>query len=243
MVINSSATDELTLDSSGAFSFDTELSDGDACDVQIIAQPANPENVCTVENGGGTVSSADIDNVPSGSVWANRYEPASGWSRPELVETETGEVTGMVELAVHENGDAVAVWVQFDGTHVNIHANRYTDGSGWGSARIIDDVDEVVSIARVAVDDAGNALGVWEQTRGTPFDIWGSRYSVANGWEAAESISSGEVLYPKIAFDASGHALSGRAQAKFASIVSSNPEKAFPVFCLEKSPCHYCSEP
>lgn len=179
MVISSSATDELTPDSSGTFSFDTELSDGDACDVQIIAQPANPENVCTVRNGGGTVSSADIDNVPSGSVWANRYE----------------------------------------------------------------DVAEVVSIARVAVDDAGNALDVWEQSRGTPFDIWGRRYTVANGWEAAESISIGEVFYPKIAFDASGHALSGRAQAKFASIVSSNPERAFPVFCLEKSPCHYCSEP
>jgi hypothetical protein len=151
------------------------------------------------------------DGATGGSVWSSRFVPGSGWDTPVLVETNPGDVAGFVEFAMHESGDAVAVWRQFDGTgtSADIWANRHTAGNGWGSAEIIDDVDEIVQNPRVAINPDGKVLAVWEQRRGTPIDIWGKHYTAANGWDDTPSLISlgGQALNPRPAIDADGNAL------------------------------------
>ncbi len=61
--ISNNGSDTLLIDADGAFVFAVELEDGAAYDVQVTAQPQNPENLCTVANGNGTIGGADVSTV------------------------------------------------------------------------------------------------------------------------------------------------------------------------------------
>jgi uncharacterized delta-60 repeat protein len=47
----------------GAYSFPSKLLDATAYDVTIATQPSNPVQICSVENGSGTIASADVTNI------------------------------------------------------------------------------------------------------------------------------------------------------------------------------------
>lgn len=47
----------------GAFTFPTGLPDGTAYDVSVDTQPTNPAQTCTVANGAGTISAANVTNI------------------------------------------------------------------------------------------------------------------------------------------------------------------------------------
>src|SRR5437879_1177878 len=50
------------------------------------------------------------------SIWANRYDVASGsWGTPTLIENNSGTAF-LPAVGMDNNGNAVAVWVQNDGT-------------------------------------------------------------------------------------------------------------------------------
>ncbi|NNL25499.1 MAG: hypothetical protein HKP36_13725 [Myxococcales bacterium] len=80
-------------------------------------------------------------------------------------------------MALDPNGNAVAVWEQYDGTRTNIWANRFSPTAGWGVAERIetDDAGGAES-AQVALDPNGNAVAVWEQSDGTRVNIWANRF-------------------------------------------------------------------
>lgn len=59
------------------------------------------------------------------NVWANRYDAATGWGTPRLIETNNGGDAFHPQIAVDADGHALAVWWQHDGTRTNIWANRY----------------------------------------------------------------------------------------------------------------------
>jgi len=63
------------------------------------------------------------------------------------------------------DGDAVAVWVQFDGDEDTIWASRYLDGVGWSAGQPIEPPDTLpAKIVRVAVDREGRAVVIWNTT-------------------------------------------------------------------------------
>jgi hypothetical protein len=145
------------------------------------------------------------------NIWANRYTAGSGWGSAALIETDNTGGAQNPQIAVDAAGNALAVWIQFDGTVYNIWANRYTAGSGWGSAALIE-TDNAGSAhnPQVAIDPAGNALAVWTQSDGTRDNIWANRYTVVGGWGSAELIETddtGNALVPEVAVDAEGNAL------------------------------------
>src|SRR5690606_37492955 len=96
------------------------------------------------------------------SVRGSRYVRGAGWDSPDFIENEAGNVFGAVQLAVSASGGAAATWVQDDGGQMNIWANRYSAGSGWGDAEIIDDTDNVVDYPRVAINREGSILAAWQ---------------------------------------------------------------------------------
>jgi hypothetical protein len=59
------------------------------------------------------------------NLWSNRYTPGRGWATPVLVETDNAGDALAPSLAIDLNGDALAVWIQSDGTRFNVWANRY----------------------------------------------------------------------------------------------------------------------
>jgi hypothetical protein len=129
------------------------------------------------------------------SIWANRYEPGSGWGTAELLEADdaSGHDAYNPQIALDANGNAIAGCQQYDGTVTNIWANRYVPGSGWGTAELIetDNVTQHHAIyPQIAVDGNGNAIAVWEQSDGSTYSAWGNRYVAGTGWGTAELLES-----------------------------------------------------
>jgi hypothetical protein len=63
LALRNNGGDELTLDASGTFVFDTALPSGARYDVTIARQPANPGQTCTVANGSGFVGQGNVTNI------------------------------------------------------------------------------------------------------------------------------------------------------------------------------------
>ena len=145
------------------------------------------------------------------NIWSNRYTAGTGWGTAGLIETDNAGNANQPQIAFDRNGNAIAVWYQTDGTRYNIWANRYTAGTGWGTAGLIE-TDNAGNAAypRIAIDPNGNAIAVWNQYDGTRWNIWANRYAAGTGWGTAgliETDNAGDAYYPKIAFDSNGNAI------------------------------------
>lgn len=103
-----------------------------------------------------------------GSLWANRYDPASGWGIAELIDTRSSYVTNP-KVAMNGAGTALVVWTQFDGVHSRAFANRSRAGTNsWDGPVTLDDntthVDSLwPTFLNVALDSTGNAVVTWVQ--------------------------------------------------------------------------------
>lgn len=88
----------------------------------------------------------------------------------------------------------------------------FTTAGVWSTPVLIEH-DDVTSALRprLAIDDAGNALAVWDQSNGTASQIHANRY--ANGWGTAAVIGPGAgspplgAFIPSAAFDGAGNAI------------------------------------
>ena len=145
------------------------------------------------------------------NIWANRYTPVSGWGTAGLIETENSGDASEPQVAIDANGNAIALWHQWDGIRYNIWANRYTPAGGWDTARLIetDDAGHAKN-PQVAMDPDGNAIAVWYQSDGTLNNIWFNRYTPAGGWGTAgliETSNAGSAWDPQVAVDHNGNAV------------------------------------
>lgn len=143
------------------------------------------------------------------NIWFNRYTAGGGWGTAALIESDNAGAATNARIAVDTAGNALAVWQQSDGTRNNIWANRYTTSGGWGNAELIEAIAGEAADPRVAVDGAGNALAVWQQSDGVRNNIWANRYSAGSGWNNAELIegSAGDAANPRLGIDGAGNAL------------------------------------
>lgn len=63
LVLRNNGGDDLTIDASGTFAFDTALPSGARYDVSIAQQPRDPEQTCTVSNGSGFVDQGNVTSI------------------------------------------------------------------------------------------------------------------------------------------------------------------------------------
>lgn len=151
-------------------------------------------------------------------IWANRFSAASGtWGTAQLIETDNVGSARAPQVALDANGNALAVWVQFDGTRNNIWANRFSAASGtWGAAQLIETESGNADAPQITLDADGNAIAVWDQSDGTRSNIWANHFSAAgNTWGTAQLIEaeSGNARAPQVALDANGNAIAVWAQS------------------------------
>jgi hypothetical protein len=115
---------------------------------------------------------AQGDSTGKLSVWWNRYDVGSGsWGTATLLENNSG-VASLPQVGMDNNGNAVAVWIQNDGTFNSMRASRYVAGQGWGTSQVIESNPGDADFARVAVNGSGNAMALWRQFEGVKYDIW-----------------------------------------------------------------------
>ena len=133
------------------------------------------------------------------------------WGTEELIESEDVGSADNPQIAVEKNGDAIAVWVQSDGTRYNIYSNRFTKASNsWGSVELIgrDDIRHA-SNPQIAIDQNGDAVAVWVQSDGVT-NIYSNRFTKSsNSWGTVTIIETGtlEALQPQIAVEKNGDAI------------------------------------
>ncbi|MBN4063323.1 Ig-like domain-containing protein [Cardiobacterium sp. AH-315-I02] len=151
-------------------------------------------------NGNALVVWQQRDANNRGDILASRFNGAK-WS--SAVAIETGEFDAQFpQIVIDNNGNALAVWLQHDGTRFNILANRF-DGNSWGTnAELIDRKDTSAQAPQIAIDNNGNAFAIWQQS--------GIQVSRFDGTTWGGAVSLGETTlsdFPQIAFDNSGNAL------------------------------------
>ncbi|MFN0304039.1 MAG: Ig-like domain-containing protein [Burkholderiales bacterium] len=145
------------------------------------------------------------------NISANRYVAGSGWGTAQLIETDNAGPAEYPRIAFDINANATVVWHQSDGTRINVMANRYTSGSGWGMAQLIETDDAgSAGFPRVAADANGNVIAIWQQSDAVRTNIWTNRYVAGTGWGMAllvETDNAGPAIDPQIAIDSDGYAI------------------------------------
>jgi len=137
------------------------------------------------------------------NVVANRYEPASGWGTPAVVDDTPNEMFGL-DFAMSRTGHAVAAWHDLGVPGLAIYATRYTPGTGWDTPTLLETSTVQASYPAVAVDRGGNATAAWQQGGA----LLGSRYAVSLGWGSPQQIDPGDIGSDLgIAMDDAGNAI------------------------------------
>lgn len=148
------------------------------------------------------------NDFSEGSATADAPIPKA-WQPAVVIDTGSGDALAP-RLAFDRAGNAMAVWQQAEGARTDIWANRFTNGSGWGSAVRIESTDlGSAQTPQIAVDEAGNAIAVWQQAEVAHTDIWANRFS-DGAWGTAvrlESDNNGDATAPRIAIDDAGNAV------------------------------------
>ncbi len=147
------------------------------------------------------------------NIRSNHFAPASGWGTAELIETNTLGFSRDPRIALDANGNGIAVWDQADagpGGHIQIWSNRFTLGSGWGTAGLLENFgandNYPAQYPQVAFDPTGNAFALWLDSGG---DIQGVGYTSGTGWGTQRAMGPGTTQAPgppQIAFDGDGNA-------------------------------------
>ncbi|MCP4193816.1 MAG: hypothetical protein GY768_24675, partial [Planctomycetaceae bacterium] len=150
------------------------------------------------------------------NLWANIFDGGtSSWGTAEMIKTNNslGASSGTPRIAFDDSGNAIAIWSQWDSSGYNIWENRFDRStSSWGTAEKIetDDPDHL-SAPKIAFDESGNAIAVWQQDDGSIDNIWVNRFDGStSSWGTAEMIEtddSGNADFPQIAVDGSGNAI------------------------------------
>jgi len=175
------------------------------------------DNIALAADAHGNVFAVweQTDSLQAGTpfhAWTSTYRSdTNAWSAPQQIGTGTSSAFDS-NVVCNPNGDAVAWWVEFDGS---VWSNRYTQQGGWEAQKQISAPGESIFSPRLTIDQQGNALAIWsrldEQT--TDSHIWYSLLPAGGEWSSpsllssADSATSERTDTPQIAFDAQGDAL------------------------------------
>lgn len=159
-------------------------------------------------SGNATVVWAQHDGT-NYNIYANRYSPSTGWGTEALIESGNAGDAASPQIAFDDNGNAIAIWTQNDGTHDSVYANRYTPANGWGAEELIETGNSGdATQPKIAFDNAGNAIATWSQDTGGYNDVLTNRYTPASGWGSETLVADGNqggAFDPQIALDANGN--------------------------------------
>jgi len=111
------------------------------------------------------------------NIWSNHYVAGEGWGTAKIIETDNNGNAFSPQIVMDKQGNGIAIWSQSDGTRDNIWANRYSAGSGWGTAELVETDDRGDALSPdIAIDGKGNAIAVWRQWDGAHNNIMSNRF-------------------------------------------------------------------
>lgn len=163
-------------------------------------------------NGNGDVLAAWQVRDPGNFIWdvaARRYVAGSGWVAPEILSGDPFEALSP-RVVLDDDGNGLVVWIQGLGLDAAIHASRYTEAGGWTPPHELS-VSGAIDDPELAIDPFGNAIAVWEQRESVNGALellpYAARHTASGGWSTPQAIGNRTAFWPKVALDASGHAI------------------------------------
>jgi hypothetical protein len=188
----------------------TQWEPADRIEVNDSTQASGPQ-VAVDADGNAIAVWAMVDGGMS-HIWFNRYASGEGWGTDASpIESNSAGDAEAPQVGVDAEGNAIAVWSQFDGEKYDIWSNRYTSGVGWDSTpqRIDSENGGDAVDPDIAVLPEGRAFAVWSQFDGNDDDIWSNRYT-GTRWGTAQRIEEndeGSAVAPRVAVDSDGTAV------------------------------------
>lgn len=202
---------------------------GDSVDVGTGDAVRPWQSAVLIDNEAGAAQSAEIafdangnaiavwrqftDQLGSGSyflIYASRYVAGGGWGTPRLL-NDTANNGYDPQIAFDSNGNA---WVVFEVEHGSggrrqIGAYRYDAGTDAWSATFFPGPLEDHLWPRIAFDDGGNAIAVWQNRDPGLWNIEASFYTAAGSFAGAVVIdgSAQDAYGPQVGFDPVGNAI------------------------------------
>ncbi|MBD3320579.1 MAG: hypothetical protein GF350_05720, partial [Chitinivibrionales bacterium] len=130
------------------------------------------------------------------------------WTAPVTIDYNTNAATE-VRIAKDDAGNAMAVFVQSDGTNNIIYAIEYDSLTGWGTAQAISAAGADASMPRIACLGTQQYLAIFKRTDGSYDRIYSRLYN-GSSWETETTINDAtnyNSTFPEISGDANGHAM------------------------------------
>lgn len=189
----------------------------------LTGAAAEQKIVCS---GPGLATVVWTQGTSTGSIQASRYSPLSGFASAVQVNTGTTDARSPA-VAMDDQGNAMAAWLQSDGTHYHVMASRYSTLTGWAAPVLLDmNTTQEARNPAVAMDAAGNAVVVWHQTENLTtglYSVWACHYWTSGSWSEPLNIqaSTGDARNPAIAMSTAG------AQAAWSETTSDGKIKIY----------------
>ncbi len=179
-----------------------------------------------VASNGVAVVTWQQSNGTALSIYASRYEPATGlWDAATLLEQNDAGTAYTPEVVVDANGNAFVAWWQdtvggggYFCPGCSAYVARYDVSTGaWGAPYELDlNSTGYGRWPQLAVDASGNAMAVWYEEmdpssgEDSDWNALASRYDVSNDtWSAPVRLSpsAGLSVWTDVAMDAAGNAI------------------------------------
>jgi len=170
-----------------------------------------------MDNNGNAIICWNQDDGSQDQIFKSEYR-GGVWTHPGGLSdniSPDGQHTNNPELAMDNNGNAIIVWYQRDGSNNQIFKSEYRGGVWTHPSDLFDNISPDGQMAfspRLEMDDNGKAIICWQQSDGSTQQIFKSEYRSGVWTHPAalfDNISpDGENAYgPKVVMDNNGNAI------------------------------------
>jgi hypothetical protein len=135
----------------------------------------------------------DDDRTGNSDVWFSKLLPgASAWTANQRISDDPGLAAQYgPRIAIAANGDLYVVWLDDRVPSTEVRMSRLrAGGPGWEASRVVSDAAAVPVTLALGLAGNGAAFAVWQDARGTSYDVWGAEYDVASDTWLAPSLVS-----------------------------------------------------
>jgi hypothetical protein len=133
------------------------------------------------------------DRAGNFDVWFATLSPgAASWSVNQRISDDPGTADQYSpRIESDASGDLFVVWLDDRAWSTEVRMSRLSaGGAAWEASRVVTDAAAVPVAVALGVASDGAAFVVWQDARGSSYDIWGAEYDVASDtWLAPASVS------------------------------------------------------
>jgi len=132
------------------------------------------------------------DRAGNFDIWLATLSPgAATWTPNQRISDDPGTADQYsARIEIDGNGNLFVVWLDDRVFSTEVRMSRLIPGGTWDASRVVSDVPAVPVTVALCVASDGAAFAVWQDARGSSYDIWGAEYDVASdSWLTAALVS------------------------------------------------------